>query len=488
MTDYKAKVDLDTTSLLGAAKAFSSTQYAINALSLLFRGEFVAAATQARAALIALRTAFLSNPFLAIAAGIAAVTAALAGMVIRRHTSEMKDLAEATKTYREELARIRGENETPGQRASRLSRKMLDGGDSDGLAKAQQKAEAQAALNDRAAAAMDEMAQRSSGLKKLTEKPRYEAEAARLRLEAEQLREAAGIYAEARNDLAEGKAKESADTMARGREFTEAAARTDLMRRMQGKTEEEKLQLQIDDANRRLRQSSRDYEQAKNDKDRYSAASAAEAISQEIITLNESLRGIKKQPTPTGGGKNGGLAEDNARYSFSRLSADAQLDGIRMRMREIAETKGWETNDKLGSEMLELRKMRDRLALSMKPSTAGRTVSGAGVEDQFANYRSGSGRADDVIRMRGSRAAGFIDDDGTRRLGGSIAGGFGDRLSQSRFATSRAELDARRAGADLMDSQGRKIMGRSSGDEQPVDIGSDALGYLRTIAENSGGI
>lgn len=488
MTDYKAKVDLDTTSLLGAAKAFSSTQYAISALSLLFRGEFVAAATQARAALLALRTAFLANPFLAIAAGIAAVTAALAGMVIRRHAGEMKDLAEATKTYREELARIRGENETPDQRASRLARKMLDSGDGDGLAKAQRKAEAEAVTRENNRAALLKLADEQVGLKKITDAPRFRTDADRMELEAEQLRIAAGIYAEARNELAKGKVKESGEANAMGREFSEAAARTDLMRRMQGKTEEEKLRLQIDDANRRLRQASRDYESARNAKDGYSAASATEAIAQEIITLNESLREIKKQPTPPSGGKNGGLAEDNARYSFSRLSSDAQLDGIRMRMREIAETKGWETNDKLGSEMLELRKMRDRLASSLKPSAVGRTVSGAGVEDQFANFRDGSGRAGDVIRMRGSRAGGFIDDDGTRRMSGSTAGSFGDHLSRSRFATSRAEIDARRAGADLMDSQGRKIMGRSSGDEQPVDIGSDALGYLRTIAENSGGI
>jgi hypothetical protein len=501
-TDYK--VSLDTSGITSGLKTIDAFKLGLSSVSSLMSGDFVGAAQKARQAFIVLRTAMLANPFIAVAAAIASVAVALAGWAVRRQVGEMKDLTEATKKYREELEQLRGVNATPQERANKLALQMVKEGDSKGLAKGQKKAESEAIAKEQGAANFDAMAANATGIAKWTEKPRYEAEAARLRKEAEELRQAAQIYAEAQAELARTKAEESDKTLAAAREAAEAANQTDLARAMSGKSAEEKLNLKISDAERRLSESGSAYANAKTDKDRFQAATETESIAQELIALRDELRELNA--APPGKPATDSLAsikKQEADYALSKLSPQEQLAGINLRMKGIMGKKGWEQDAAAREEKLQLEKQRDDLQEKLrkdaennkkdappKEEPPARSVTGASVEDRFDNYyNQHHGRLvapRPVIRMAGSLSGGFVDSAGVRRMAGSTAGSFGDRLSKSSFAKTREELDARRGA--IASAASAKVISRSTGDEQPVDIGMEALNYLETIAKNSEGI
>lgn len=481
------KISLDTSSLRKGTESIRSVNAATAAFSSLLRGDFVRAAMQGREAWLLLRGAMLANPVIALAAALGSVIAMLGAIAVRRQIGEMRDLAEATKQYREELARLRGENANPTERASRLANRFAKEGDDAALEKGQRKAEARAVVADAAAARMEQMAAEAAGVKKLTEKPRYEMEAARLRLEAEQLREAAEIYAQARDDLAKGRAEEAQKTNALGSQLADAARNTDLERRMAGKSADEKLRIRLADAQARQRAAGAEYANATSDQERFKVGIKAEGIAQEIIALKEALTELRSKPIAVGADKDQ-LAQVRQRekeYEFSKLTPRRQIAEINERMREIIGKKGWEQNANARAEMLDLRKRRDEASEKLKESqqeskkkpvreTSSRELSIDEVIDlEAARSRA---RRDNVIRMRGSRAGGFIDEDGVQRMRGSLAGGFASRLRPSAFARSAEELEAKRLGLT-----GREIV--TSGDEQPVEIKGEALGLWRKMAD-----
>lgn len=160
----------------------------------------------------------------------------------------------------------------------------------------------------------------------------------------------------------------------------------------------------------------------------------------------------------------------------------AALAAINARAREIMGKKGWEKDAQARAELLDLRKRRDEIEAGRKkegppqkkaPATAARRL-----EDEEAieaRERLRRARIDDVIRMRGSRAGGFMDDDGVRRMAGSLVGGFSSRLRPSAFARTAAELDAKRKGIATVTEE-------RTGAEQPVELKGEAVNYLSMIA------
>ncbi|MCZ7593124.1 MAG: hypothetical protein M5U15_13745 [Kiritimatiellae bacterium] len=102
--DYK--VSLDSSGLNNGLRSVSAVNSAFGAFSSLLRGDFVGAAMQARNAFIALKAAMLANSFIAVAAALASVGAALAAVAWRKHQADIEalkkateDLADATERY-----------------------------------------------------------------------------------------------------------------------------------------------------------------------------------------------------------------------------------------------------------------------------------------------------------------------------------------------------------------------------------------------------
>ena len=143
---------------------------------------------------------------------------------------------------------------------------------------------------------------------------------------------------------------------------------------------------------------------------------------------------------------------------------------------------GWEKEASARAELLDLRKRRDDILDAKKqppapaPAPAGKTYRQLERDEMIdVMERLRRRRTDSVIRMRGSRAGGFIDDRGIQRMAGSLAGGFASSLRPTAFARTAAELDAKRRGiASASESR--------TGEEQPVELKGDAVTYLRIMA------
>ncbi|MCS6898062.1 MAG: hypothetical protein NZM29_08830 [Nitrospira sp.] len=267
----------------------------------------------------------------------------------------------------------------------------------------------------------------------------------------------------------------------------DAERRTDLIRSMIGKSEEEKIRLQIADAQERYSVAlarSRREDTTADDVAAYTVE--LEEITAEIATLNERLREIEK----TRADQLASVQKREAEYAFSRLTPEQQLAAISFRMREIMSKPGWDKDADARAELLDLRKRRDAIEedrkkerketeegtkKSVPPWSFARLDNEASIAVWESLRRR---RSDHVIRMRGSRAGGFMDEDGVRRMTGSLAGGFSSRLIPSAFARSAAELDAKRRGL----AEVGKWMVATTGEEQPVEIKGEAVNYLRIMA------
>jgi hypothetical protein len=309
----------------------------------------------------------------------------------------------------------------------------------------------------------------ADALKKKEDAARAEADALKKK------EDAARAEAEAEAKRVELMRRANADALA------DAEARTDLTKSLQGKSQEEQIRLKIEDAQRRYSVAVQRSQRGDTSEDQATAFKIeAESITAELAVLQESLEAIRRDQAD----RLNAVEIAEAAYDFSKLSPEKQLAGINDRMKEIMGKSGWEKDPAARAELLDLRKKRDDIEDAKKkkgeekkaPKPAP-TESAADWSDVFAAGRARR-RVDDVIRMRGSRAGGFMDEDGVRRMTGSLAGGFSGRLRPSAFARSAAEIEAKRRG--IADSA-RQVTA-TTGEEQPVELKGQAVDYLRIIA------
>lgn len=529
-TDYK--VSLDSSGLQNGLKTFNAAQSIMGSFSSLLRGDLVGAATQAKNAMMALRAAFLANPYVAIAAAVAAVAAALATVMWRKHTADveahteaMKKLTEAQANYNKTVAEIRFKNADAGGKVEIRKREMEEARSNlEAVRKSSATTETEianraakitdaeatflqaedawldalkTAAEKRLKASADEETERNNIVQRVRTASEQEERARADQLSAiEQRTEQIKKQREGRGQsdqdrLAELQSRQGAiasefDGTAQQRRLDQFAGGGEMDAPLfdlgdpvavaKAKQQMEELGLEIDALSDRIQKAADAAHDAKIDEELKNEADKASAIAS-----------VKK---------------DEADYAMSKLSPQEQLAGINLRMKDIMGKKGWEQDATAREEKLALEKRRDDLQeqlrkqkepASPKEEPPSRSVTAASVEDRFQNYYEGDngkigGRSAprDVIRMAGSSNAGFIAGDGVRRMAGSLAGSFGDRLSSSAFAKTREQIDTKRMG--LAAASGAKVISRSTGNEQPVDIGMEALNYLKTIADNSSGI
>lgn len=474
MLGINYKISLDTPGFNSGLKSVNAVHSATGAFTSLLRGDFVSAAVQARTAWMALRVALLANPMIAIAASVTAVAGAFAAWAIKRHTDEINGLAEATKNYRERLAELRGEKMTPLERASATATTLRGRGDSSTLTNLSVQAEMSASEKEVAADRAQAEARRISatglfGGRFSTSVAKYENDAARLRTEAEELRQAAMIYRQARAEITMATTEDVAKTAEAMSEFMDQRRATRLAERMAGQSEPQRLRIRLEDARERLGQAveaERGAPAGTTDTARFKMAKETERIRGEIALLTDALH----QMTTAAADGIRQVRRQEAEYAYSMLSPDQQLTGINTRAREIMGQKGWEQNVAARQEMLRLRQMRGEIMDRSKAATAAQAATAAGsttasevsADALFDNARRGSA-ADSVLRMRGS-----------------LEGGFADRLRQSAFARTRAELDERRA--SMANAAARSVTVHT-GEEKPVEVTGQALDYLRRMAD-----
>lgn len=470
--DYK--VSLDASGLNTGLKSISAAQSAMGALSSLMRGDFVGAAVQARNAFLALKAAMMANPFIAVVSAIAAVGAALAAVAWRKHQADIEavkkateDLADATERYNktvrdiaikrasdtEKLEMLRAERARIDHELDLQRRLLADGKDSPARA-----IERQAEIKR----LETELAIKDEQIREVRERIR----------EAQQKREEELAKAQKEHDAQIAKKEARRDELAKEYEraksgYSDRDRERDLIAEI-AKLEEEAAAPYLG---------------------RLSKAEKEIALLEKKIELQRLQNKLAEDEAKKKADAARQLAtvrKAEAEYAFSKLSPEQQLAAIHARAREIMGKKGWEKDAEARAELLDLRKRRDELLSqkakakdtvdAKKTTPPGETTRTLSDEEAIAvRERLRRARIDDVIRMRGSRAGGFVDDDGVRRMAGSLAGGFSSRLRPSAFARTAAELDAKRKGIATITEE-------RTGQEQPVELKGEAVNYLRIIA------
>lgn len=506
--DYK--INLDTASLTKGSQAVNGVSQATGALSSLLRGDFVSAATLARTAFVALRGAMMANPFSALAAAVVTVGLALASVAWRKHKEEIEELkratdelADAAERYQATLKRIEFKNAAKSAQTDIKKAEMEDARaamnevknrsvntpseavqrSADLVAARERFIQAQDEWNDAAQAEakdrleseqkfrseLDGIAQRVKDAAESEKKARdalisslekRAAEAAEKRSVIGQTPEERLAAMQARKNALSAEFDGSAnqarlDALAGGQDFNSPLVNlADPVAVQRAKTEMEELQYEIDLLSESLQK----------------AAAAAQSAADEEALLSERLRASKLAT----------IDAQEADYEFSKLGPAAQIAAIDERKKEIIAKEGWEQDADSRSEMLNLRKRRDAAEQRMNQNrfgggTTSREMSIEEVIDR--DYERQRARGDDVIRMRGSRAGGFVDDDGVQRMRLSLAGGFSSRLLPSGFARTAEEIEDKR----------RRMLGNdivTTGAEQPVELKGEAVGLLRKISES----
>lgn len=470
--DYK--VSLDSSGLNNGLRSVSAVNSAFGAVSSLLRGDFVGAAMQARNAFIALKAAMLANPFVAVAAALVSVGAALAAVAWRRHQADIEalkkateDLADATEQYNDTIKAI-----------------AFKRADNSGKLKMLQDERAKIDFDISVQRNIDTSWDPSSEPRRQAEIKRLEAE---LAVKDDEIREV-------RNRIEQEREKKVSEQATEQKRFDDK--RTALV------SEGDELSTQ-------LRRGEASFKDSDLEKELISEITAMEAerdgilfdvmrkeelgvaILQKKIELQRTQNKILSEEQSAKDAaemKMAGVKKAEAEYDFAKLTPDQQLAGIKERMKEIMGNAGWEKDAGARAEMLDLRKRRDAIEAAKKADAAkkdedkkkpvGKSYNLLG-DDQRIDLleQARRSRSDDVIRMAGSRAGGFIDSDGVRRMAGSRAGGFSDRLRPSAFARTAAELEAKRSGMAMAAAE-------KTGEEQPVEIKGDAVNYLRIMADS----
>lgn len=505
-TDYK--VSLDSSGLHNGLKTFNAAQSIMGSFSSLLRGDLVGAATQAKNSMMALRAAFLANPVIAVATAIAAVASALATVMWRKHTADveayteaMNKLTEAQASYNKTVADIRFNRSSLKQQVDTLEYERNNIAGQNSMLEFSKDPAFSRWLNEdekkaKSAKIDEQIVINKIRIVELNE--RIAALQSKIADEANKSKEKAEQEASAKRELvqaAQDKAAKSEQRLVESKpDYTPQMKAVSLEREIRKLQDEQFKALNSGDglkyyeARNAMLEKEIELQRVRNqlDADKKAKAKAeAEKQANEKKQKAAALSSVKK---------------DEAAYAMSKLSPQEQLAGINLRIKDIMGKKGWEQDATAREEKLALEKRRDDLQEQLrkkkdpsptKEEPPSRSVTAASEADRFENYYKGGKikwqpATDDVIRMAGSRHMGFVDSDGVRRMKGSMAGGFSDRLNKSAFARTREEIDAKRAG--LTAAAGAKVISRSTGQEQPVDIGMEALNYLKTIADNSAGI
>jgi hypothetical protein len=475
--DYK--MSLDGSGMQNGLKAVNGMHSAVGALGSLLRGDLVGAAVQARAAFVALRAAMLANPFVALVAALVAVGAALAAVAWKRNAEQMEKMASAAEKltaaaarYRDTLKEIAFNNADPAEQIRLLK-------------------DDRRGVSDR----LNANETRYRGMAK-ADNPDAGRLAAEIYADRERLAVLDNKIAETRAKVNEADRKAAEDQATLQKEHDDrlealrakGAELADSLR--QGETDYTP-QMRMLELGEEINHLSKEHDEVLVDEGRRLE------LQNEILTRQIELQRIRNQIEAEGAPKRKtererlqDVSREEAEYAFSKLSPGQQLTAISARAREIMEKKGWEKDAGAREEMLRLRKRHDDLVEKLKAARqavseskpAGDATARELSVDRFfdLHYENRRNRRDHVLRMLGSRVTGFTDSDGVQRMMGSRAGGFSSRLHSSAFARTKAEIRDKHRG--IAESSGQAALVKS-GEEQPVDIGGEALGYLRRMAK-----
>lgn len=498
---YKISLDADVSGGAQVQKALNGVAQAGTATAQVLSGNVAGAFVSAKNAFNSLKAAFIANPFTAALFVLSSIASVVASTMWQNYKKGIEDSRKAIDELIERRRRLLGLDRPLLDRARDEAEELSKSGNVEALKSQAEKARALAARQknlaaDRDKEAADYQANIGRGASEaMVLEAKRQAEA--LRTSALEFELIADLYekgAKLTAERLEKERKEAADLAAsnalkeklaarRREDLVEDAERaTDLRKKLIGKSEEEQIRIKIDDALARNAVISSRMRREDTSPDEIAAYTAElESITAEIEELNGKLKEIED----TRAQRLEDVAKSEAEYEFSRLLPDQQLAAINARMKEIMGEAGWEKDAAARAELLDLRKRRDELLAlqakaeekqkkkkSPKEEISSRTLSDDEAIAVLERLRRA--RLDDVIRMRGSRTGGFMDD-GVRRMAGSLAGGFSSRLRPSAFAHTAAELDAKRKGIATITEE-------RTGAEQPVEIKGDAINYLRIIA------
>lgn len=498
--NYKISLDADVSGGVQAQKALNGVAQAGTAAAQVMSGNVAGAFVSAKNAFNALKVAFLANPFTAALMVLTSIAGVVAGTMWGNYRKGIEDSKKAIEGLIEKQRQLRGLDRPLVERARDEAESLSKSGNVEALKRQAAKARE---LSDQQAQKASQYAERAEVFNSNKGRGSNQAMVLEAREQAEILRTSAiemdviaDLYEKAAQSTSERldrERKEAADLAAakalrdkldqRNREDTvsDAERESDLRRSLIGKSPEEQIRLKMADAERRYAIASERMRREDTGLDEVAEYTAnLERITAEIAELNGQLEEIADERQK----QLASVEKQEAEYDFSKLTPDKQLSAIAARMKEIMGKPGWEMDAATRAEMLDLRKRRDDIedakikSEEKKKDPPGLSESSAEIKDLFDAYYAARARGDDVIRMRGSRAGGFIDDDSVRRMTGSLAGGFSDRLRPSAFARSAAELEAKRRG---MAEAGKQLV-ETTGDEQPVEIKGEAINYLRVIA------
>lgn len=502
--NYKILLDADVSGGVQAQKALNGVAQAGTAAAQVMSGNVAGAFVSAKNAFNALKAAFIANPFTAVLMVLTSIAGVVASTMWGNYKKGIEDSKKAIEELIAKQRQLRGLDRPLVERARDEAESLSKAGNVEALnrqaAKARELSDQQAqkaSVYDARAKSLESKRGRGSNTATVL-KAREQAEIHRT--SAVEMDVIADLYEKAAKRTAERlekERKEAADKAAadalrnnldqRKREDTvsDAERESDLRRSLIGKSPEEQIRLKIADAEKRYATTSERMRREDTSLDEVAEYTVQlEGITAEIAELNAQLEEIADERAK----QLASVQEQEAEYDFSKLKPDEQLDAINARMKEIMGKSGWEKDAAARAEMLDLRKRRDEIEAKKKPDADEKAIkrspiqSEASIKDVFDAYYARRARGDDVIRMRGSRAGGFIGEDGVRRMAGGLAGGFSDRLRPSAFARSAAELEAKRRG---MAEAGKQLVA-TTGEEQPVEIKGEAINYLRVMARSLG--